>query len=72
MSNITTNIADMDKPKDTIFHTTTTKPKFRDRLKILLGASIIVGSEIYVNEIVTPIYSKATDRVEFESKNKEL
>ena len=62
----------MEQPKDTINHQTRTRPKFKNRVKILFGATIIVDSEIHVDAVVTPIYSTARDSFEFESKIKEL
>ena len=59
----------MEKPLDTILHQTSTKPKLKDRLKILMGATIIIDSEIHVDAIVTPIYSTATDSYVFKTKD---
>ena len=50
--------------KDNITHVTTTRPKWTDRIKILLGGTIVVESTIAVDKEVNIIYSKATDRVE--------
>jgi len=53
------------KAADTIFHQTRTKPKFRDRIKILLGATLIIDSEIDVDQVVTVLRSKTFDSVTF-------
>ena len=58
----------MIKPKDTIFHQTITKPKFKDRLKVLFGAEIIIDSEIAITEEVDVLYSKAVDVYQFKRK----
>jgi hypothetical protein len=52
------------EPKDFLQHQTKTKPKFKDRIKILLGGTLVVDSEIATQELVTPLWSHAVDRVE--------
>jgi len=49
--------------KDYIQHTTTTGFRPWQRLHVLLGANLVVESEIAVNEVVTPIYSTAKDHM---------
>ncbi len=61
----------MIKPKDTIYHTTVTKPKLLGRIRILFGASIVVDSEIAVSEQVAVLHSHAIDRIEFTSKEEQ-
>ena len=54
----------MKQPQDYIQHTTSTKLKFKDRIKVLLGASVVVRSDIATEEIVTVMFSSAHDSVE--------
>ena len=49
--------------KDYIQHTTTTRFKPWQRLQVLLGADLVVESEIAVKEVVTPVYSTAKDHI---------
>ena len=56
------------KPADIIYHTTTTNPTFKNRLKLLFGASLRVNSEIGIDKEVNVLYSKGTDTVTFERK----
>ena len=53
--------------KDRIYHTTRTKPKFRDRIKILFGATIVVDSIIKVDKDVEVEFSTARDTCKFKS-----
>ena len=54
----------MEKPKDFIYHTTTTQFPLLKRLKVLLGGQLIIDSEIAVDQVVNVLGSKATDRIE--------
>ena len=54
----------MEQPSDFIQHTTTTKLNLKDRLRVLLGASVVVNSNIATEEIVTVLFSTAHDSVE--------
>jgi len=56
----------MIKPKDTINHTTRSKPTFKGRLRILFGATIITDSEIGITEEVDVLFSRAVTNIELE------
>ena len=50
---------------DQINHTTRSKPKFKDRLKVLFGATIVIDSFIKVDKDVEVEYSSAIDTYVF-------
>ena len=54
----------MTKIGDFIQHETRTRPRPIDRLRLILGGTLVVNSEIAVKEKVEVIYSQAQDHIE--------
>ncbi len=58
--------------KDIIHHSTSTKFKFLDRIKILFGKAAITYSEIYTKDEASVLYSEAKTFVEPFMKQKSI
>ena len=50
---------------EVITHTTRTRPRLKERVKILFGATIVVNSEIIVDKPVQVFGSSAKDEVKW-------
>lgn len=68
MSNITTNIANMEKPQNTFYATHEIKFTLKGRLMLLLGARAVVDTTTVVGKDGELLHSGAITHVKFKSR----